>query len=59
MNEIIEVNGARYRKAIPACPGSCDRCAGKGSVTLCEMLPPCKVVNEDGSETLIIYVEII
>jgi len=59
MNEIIEVNGARYRKVVPECPGSCRDCAGRASVTLCEMFPPCRVANEDGSEILIIYVEVI
>ena len=59
MNEIIEVNGARYRKVVPECPGSCRDCAGRASVTLCEMFPSCYVADENGEWKSIIYVEVL
>ena len=59
MNEIIEVNGRRFKKVAPECPGSCHDCSGRDSVTLCEMLPSCYVADENGEWKSIIYVEVI
>jgi len=59
MNEIVEVNGRRFKKVIPERHGSCHDCAGRDSVTLCEMLPRCYVTDENEIWCSIIYVEVL